>query len=240
MRIITISREFGSGGRELGKRLAEQLGFNYFDREIITEIAKKTELDEHYIDSVLEKGITAYPIHIGQTFAGVSTINHTPIEVLVAQQKILKELAEQGDAVFIGRSADAILKDYNPLNIFVYAEMESKLARCKAKGEVDVNLKDKVLIKSFYLTCPKDVLEQRLIARGEKEVEKRLARFDFEESHKGNFDYVIENINLDETILDALAEIDAYLLNTNFTAHIKGFRIEIEGFGEKVIRYEGC
>ena len=59
MRIITISREFGSGGRELGKRLAEQLGFNYFDREIITEIAKKTELDEHYIDSVLEKGITA-------------------------------------------------------------------------------------------------------------------------------------------------------------------------------------
>lgn len=48
------------------------------------------------------------------------------------------------------------------------------------------------------------------------------------------------NINLDETILDALAEIDAYLLNTNFTAHIKGFRIEVEGFGEKVIRYEGC
>lgn len=48
------------------------------------------------------------------------------------------------------------------------------------------------------------------------------------------------NINLDETILDALAEIDAYLLNTNFTAHIKGFRIEVEGFGEKVVRYEGC
>ena len=43
MKIVTISREFGSGGRELGKRLAEQLGFNYFDREIITEIAKKTE-----------------------------------------------------------------------------------------------------------------------------------------------------------------------------------------------------
>lgn len=48
------------------------------------------------------------------------------------------------------------------------------------------------------------------------------------------------NINLDETILDALAEIDAYLLNTSCTAHIKGFRIEVEGFGEKVIRYEGC
>lgn len=48
------------------------------------------------------------------------------------------------------------------------------------------------------------------------------------------------NINLDETILDALAEIDAYLLSADSTSHIKGFRIEVEGFGEKVIRYEGC
>ncbi len=149
MRIITISREFGSGGRELGKRLAEQLGFNYFDREIISEIASKTELDENYISMILEKGISAYPIHIGQTFSGVSTINHTPIEVLVAQEKILKELAEKGDAVFIGRSADAILKEYNPLNIFVYADMDYKLARCKKKGEVDINLKDKVLCKKI-------------------------------------------------------------------------------------------
>ena len=145
MRIITISREFGSGGRELGKRLAESLGFNYFDREIITEIARKTSYDEDYISTILEKGISAYPIHIGQTFLGVSGINHTPIEVLVAQQKIIKELAEKGDCVIIGRSADAILKEYNPLNIFVYADMEYKLERCKAKGEVDVNLKDKVL-----------------------------------------------------------------------------------------------
>ena len=48
------------------------------------------------------------------------------------------------------------------------------------------------------------------------------------------------NINLEETILDAQAEIDAYLLSHSFTTHIKGFRIEVEGFGEKVIRYEGC
>ena len=48
------------------------------------------------------------------------------------------------------------------------------------------------------------------------------------------------NINLEETILDAQAEIDAYLLSRNFTTHIKGFRIEIEGFGDTVIRYEGC
>ncbi len=61
-------------------------------------------------------------------------------------------------------------------------------------------LKDKVKIVSIYLTCPKDEVEKRLVERGEKEVAKRLERFDFEESHKGNFDYVIENINLHETV----------------------------------------
>lgn len=61
-------------------------------------------------------------------------------------------------------------------------------------------LKDKVKIVSIYLTCPKDEIEKRLIERGETEVEKRLARFDFEESHKGNFDLVIENYDLSETV----------------------------------------
>ena len=145
MRIITISREFGSGGRELGKRLAEQLNFKYYDREIITEISKHTKFDEQYISSVLEKGISEYPIHIGQTFTGLTSINHTPIDILVAQQKILKELAEQDDCVFIGRSSDAILKEFKPLNIFVYADIDYKIKRCKEKGEVDVNFSDRAL-----------------------------------------------------------------------------------------------
>lgn len=61
-------------------------------------------------------------------------------------------------------------------------------------------LKGKVRVVSIYLTCPKDEVKRRLVERGEKEVEKRLARFDFEESHKGNFDYVIENLDLNETV----------------------------------------
>lgn len=94
---------------------------------------------------------------------------------------------------------------YGTLNSNVQEIIDGKKDFIKDLGVIGqkyftTKLKDKVLIKSFYLTCPKDVLEQRLIARGEKEVEKRLARFDFEESHKGNFDYVIENINLDETV----------------------------------------
>lgn len=68
-RIITISREFGSGGRELGRRLAEELGFAYYDHEIITEIAARTKLAEDYVQRVMEsKPYFSFPIHIGVTF----------------------------------------------------------------------------------------------------------------------------------------------------------------------------
>ena len=67
--IITISREFGSGGRELGRRLSELLHFAYYDQEIITEIAKRTDLAEDYVRQVTEsRPMIPYPIHIGVTF----------------------------------------------------------------------------------------------------------------------------------------------------------------------------
>ena len=56
MKIITISREFGSGGRELGKRIADNMGIAYFDREIVTAVAERSEIDESYVEAVLDRG----------------------------------------------------------------------------------------------------------------------------------------------------------------------------------------
>lgn len=56
MNIITISREFGSGGREVGKRLADALGYGYYDREILTAMAQSTEMEESYLEQILERG----------------------------------------------------------------------------------------------------------------------------------------------------------------------------------------
>ena len=68
-KIITIGREFGSGGRELGRRLAERLGVAYYDQEIIQEIARRTAMSEEYIQRVVEQKPTALlPITIGHTF----------------------------------------------------------------------------------------------------------------------------------------------------------------------------
>ena len=68
-KIITISREFGSGGRELGKRLADELGFDYYDREILEQVAKESELDEAYAEKVLDGSFSlGFPVTFGRTF----------------------------------------------------------------------------------------------------------------------------------------------------------------------------
>lgn len=141
-RIITISREFGSGGREIGKRLADELGMAYYDREIITEITKETGMAEDYVKGISEKGVYPYAFQFAKSFAKYSNIQSSQTEILVVQNKILKEIAEKGDCVIVGRGANVILKEYNPMNIFVYADMNSKINRCKMKRQ-DEKITDK-------------------------------------------------------------------------------------------------
>lgn len=142
-KIITISREFGSGGREIGKRLADELGFTYYDKEIITAIAERTGMSEEHIENISEKGIYPYAFQFAKSFATYTDLQSSQTEILVAQQKVLKELAQKGNCVIVGRGANSILKECNPMNIFVYADMESKINRCRKKAREDENFTDK-------------------------------------------------------------------------------------------------
>lgn len=146
-RIITISREFGSGGRELGKRLSDALGIPCYDHEIIQMIAKENGFDERYVANMSEKSIeAAYPLTIGHRFSMPPvSVMEQPIRVAVAQREILESFAKKGDCVIVGRCADVILKDYHPLNIFVYADMDAKIARCQARAPEGENLTRKEL-----------------------------------------------------------------------------------------------
>lgn len=148
MKIITIGREFGSGGRELGKRLSEALGFAYYDDEILTAIAQHSGLAKSYVDSIVENSaMQPYPIIYGKTFMTPAISNENHWKIIQSQNEVLKELADQSDCVFVGRCADVILRDRNPLNLFVYADMEYKLQRCRAKAPVGENLSDKEMVK---------------------------------------------------------------------------------------------
>ncbi len=135
MRIITIGREFGSGGREIGKRLADALGVPCYDKEIIHEVAILHGLSPEYVDNISMKDIQfVYPSTIGRTFGATAYYNNSAITALASQQEVIKKLASQGDCVFVGRGADAVLEAFNPLNIFVYADKDAKLKRCMERA----------------------------------------------------------------------------------------------------------
>ena len=143
-RIITISREFSSGGRELGKRLADELGIPCYDRQIIDMVAEKQGLDKDYVANMSERDVKVfYNTTIGHGFTSYNFGMHQSLQIAGAEHNLIKELAASGDCVIIGRAADVVLKDYNPLNLFVYADMESKIARCKARSQENEDLTDR-------------------------------------------------------------------------------------------------
>ena len=143
-KIITISREFSSGGRELGKRLAEELGIPCYDRQIIDMVAEKQGLDKAYVANMSEKDIKVfYSSTIGRGFTSYNFGISQSLQIANAEHNLIKELASKGDCVIIGRAADVVLKEFNPLNLFVYADLESKIKRCKERSEEKEPLSDR-------------------------------------------------------------------------------------------------
>ena len=129
--IITISRKFGSGGRELGKRLSEALQIPYYDHTIIEMISKENGLDSDYVARISESDLqVAYPPTIGRRFSIPYKVMEQSIMVAVTQQKVVEKLAQQGDCVIVGRCADYILKDMdNVVNVFIWADIDFRIER---------------------------------------------------------------------------------------------------------------
>ena len=128
-RIITISREFGSGGRFIGEEVAKKLGIAYYDKNIINEIAEKSGLSPEYIQENAElspkNGFFAYAL-AGRDLTG------KPIGDMIyeTQRNLILELAEKEPCVIIGRNADYILKERKDvLNVFIYGDMPEKIQR---------------------------------------------------------------------------------------------------------------
>ena len=128
-RIITISREFGSGGRFIGEKVAKKLGIAYYDKNIINDIAEKSGLSPEYVQKNAElspkKGLFAY------AFAG-RDITGKSVEDIVyeAQRKVILELADKESCLIIGRNADYILKDRDDvLNVFIHGDTPEKIQR---------------------------------------------------------------------------------------------------------------
>ncbi|MBR3309785.1 MAG: cytidylate kinase-like family protein [Lachnospiraceae bacterium] len=156
-RVITIGREFGSGGRELGVRLANALDFAYYDKEIITAIVNHTDLAEGFVKEVVEgKSARYFPLNIGQSMnINVDYQIHQMQSIVKAQTETIKEMALKSNCVIVGRCADYILKDLRDegqielFRLFIYAEPESRLKRCKERAKEGENLTDKEMEKQI-------------------------------------------------------------------------------------------
>lgn len=147
-KIITVSREFGSGGREFGKRLAEHLGVGYFDGEVVEALARQTSLDKGYLDKVLENGVTHFPASYANSFSRISAASNSAM-LIAKQHNVIKEIAKNNDCVIVGRGADSVLDDLKPFKIFVYADMAAKIARCRGRMPEGENPSDKELEKKI-------------------------------------------------------------------------------------------
>jgi cytidylate kinase len=121
---VTIAREYGSGGRLIGKRLAQELGISFYDRELIAIVARESGLDEDFVETIEQKK-TPGGLYGFFVAGGVLPIHE---QVFIAQSNAIRDLAERKSCVFIGRCADYALSGMkNCIRVFIYAPMEFRV-----------------------------------------------------------------------------------------------------------------
>ena len=138
---ITISREYGSGGRYIGQLVADKLGIKLYDKEFVEKLAVETGLSEEYIENNEQKRNALDALNSGYYFG----MNNSD-ELFIKESELIKEIANKESCVIIGRCADFILKDNsNVIKVFVYSNMEDEVKRAtKFYGLDEKNAKKEI------------------------------------------------------------------------------------------------
>lgn len=142
--IITIGRQFGSGGRSIGQKIAEKLNIHFYDKELISIAAKESGTDPEIFKDVDEKAANSllYSLSTGMYGfgSGFSAMGDLPVndKLYLLQHKIIKEIAEKESCVIVGRCADYVLRENpNCVNIFIYADMAFRKEQSVKKHGID-------------------------------------------------------------------------------------------------------
>ena len=149
--IITITREFGSGGRTVGKLLAAKLGYNFYDKDIDAAVAEESGLSPDFISESGEdaNATTSFLFNLSRSVSTGGYAMPLHDRIFVTQCKVIKQLAANGPCVIVGHCADYILRDRNDcLNVFIYADMESRAKRVvglygETEKSIEKRLKEK-------------------------------------------------------------------------------------------------
>ena len=153
--IITIGRQFGSGGRAIGEKLAEKLNVPFYDKELISLAAKESGINADVFNEVDEKAANSllYSLSMGlYSFGnGFSAMGDLPVndKLYILQHKIIRKIAEEGSCVIVGRCADYVLRDHEEcVNIFFYANMEYRRQEAVKKHGIDENRAEHIISKT--------------------------------------------------------------------------------------------
>ncbi len=157
--VITVSREYGSGGRYVGRLIADKLGIKFYDKEFITKLALETGLSEEYIENNEQKRDILSGLNNGYYF-GLDNSD----ELFIKESEMIKEVAEKESCVIIGRCSDFILKDReNVIKVFVYSDMEDKIKRAieiygfdESKAEKEIKRIDKLRANHYKYYTEKE------------------------------------------------------------------------------------
>ena len=141
--VITIGREYGSGGRLIAKKLSEQMGITFYDKQLITDVAKKTGFSEQFIRNSEHQRPTNSFLY--DLYTSVQTPS-VPDQVFIAQAKVIKEAVQKGPCVIVGRCADYILRDHpHCLKVFINAPLDQRVRRAREEyGVQGANLESYV------------------------------------------------------------------------------------------------
>lgn len=149
-KLVTISREFGSGGRIIGKLLAEKLNVPFYDKEVIEMAASESGFSEELMENaeLKAKNSFAYSLSSAANFSDGIGVNGLSVneKLFLAQFQVIKEIGERGEGVIIGRCADYVLEDIPGVtNAFIYGEYEDRVKRAVEKYGVDKREADRIV-----------------------------------------------------------------------------------------------
>lgn len=151
--VITISREYGSGGRIIGKKLADALQIPFYDNELITIAAEKSGISKEYFKDAESSSVgnllfslsNLSPVTSGNEIYGLPLSE----KIYLVQSKVIKQLAEEGSCVIIGRCADYILQEFpNCTNVFIYADLKDRVNRAVEEYQLPHKNAESVVIKT--------------------------------------------------------------------------------------------
>ena len=155
-RFVTITRQYGSGGHDIGKALAKALGIGFYDKELISLAAKESGIAPEVFEKADEKPANSllYSLSVGLYNYGnglSSPMDDLPVndKLYILQHKIIKEKAESESFVIVGRCADYILKDHpGVVKVFIYADIESRIRRAISRHDIEPARAKQAIIKT--------------------------------------------------------------------------------------------